>query len=176
MIEVTSFRGRSVGVFGLARSGLSTIESLIAGGARVFAWDDREASREAATEKGARLENWPSWPWSEIGALVLSPGVPLTHPEPHPVVLRAMDAGAEVIGDVELFARTIRPVAAAKGLAPIIAITGTNGKSTTTTLVGDSAGKLLRIVAQEGNSQTAVARRIFSVGLRHEPEPEGHDG
>ena len=135
MIEVTSFRGRSVGVFGLARSGLSAIESLIAGGARVFAWDDRDAGREAATQKGARLENWPSWPWSEIGALVLSPGVPLTHPEPHPVVLRAMDAGAEVIGDVELFARTIRPVAAAKGLAPIIAITGTNGKSTTTALI-----------------------------------------
>ena len=58
MIEVTSFRGRSVGVFGLARSGLSAIESLIAGGARVFAWDDRDAGREAATEKGARLENW----------------------------------------------------------------------------------------------------------------------
>ena len=134
MIQVTSFRGRSVGVFGLARSGLSTIESLISGGARVFAWDDRESGHQAAAEKGARLENWVSWPWSEIAALILSPGVPLTHPEPHPIVLRAIHAGAEVIGDVELFARTIRPPGA-KGLAPIIAITGTNGKSTTTALI-----------------------------------------
>jgi len=134
MIEVNSFRGRSVGVFGLARSGLSAIESLISGGASVFAWDDREQGRQAAAEKGARVENWGTWPWGDIVALILSPGVPLTHPEPHPIVLRATHAGAEVIGDVELFARTIHPVGA-KGLAPIVAITGTNGKSTTTALI-----------------------------------------
>ena len=135
MIEVTSFRGRSVGVFGLARSGLSAIESLISGGARVFAWDDRESGRQAAAGNGAQLENWDAWPWSDIDALILSPGVPFTHPEPHPIVRRAIEAGAEVIGDVELFARTIRPSATAKGIAPIVAITGTNGKSTTTALI-----------------------------------------
>jgi UDP-N-acetylmuramoylalanine--D-glutamate ligase len=122
-------------VFGLARSGLSAIESLTSGGARVFAWDDRESGRHAAAEKGAQIENWAAWPWSEIDALILSPGVPLTHPEPHPIVRRAIESGAEVIGDVELFARTIRPAAAVKGIAPIVAITGTNGKSTTTALI-----------------------------------------
>lgn len=135
MIEVTSFRDKSVGVFGLARSGISAIESLTAGGARVFAWDDRESGRKAASAKGAQVENWESWPWDRIAALVLSPGVPLTHPEPHAVVLRAQAAAAEVIGDLELFARSIRPVAGAKGQAPIVAITGTNGKSTTTALI-----------------------------------------
>src|SRR4051812_12511752 len=135
MIEVTCFRGKTVGVFGLARSGLSAIEALIAGGTEVFAWDDKDASRQAAAAKGATIADWRAWPWSRTAALILSPGVPLTHPEPHPVVIRARDANAEVIGDIELFARTIRPVSDAAGLAPIVAITGTNGKSTTTALI-----------------------------------------
>jgi UDP-N-acetylmuramoylalanine--D-glutamate ligase len=68
--------------------------------------------------------------------MILSPGVPLTHPAPHPIVRRAAGMGAEIIGDIELFARTIRPVRDAKGSAPVIAVTGTNGKSTTTALIG----------------------------------------
>jgi UDP-N-acetylmuramoylalanine--D-glutamate ligase len=135
VIEVSSFRGKTVGVFGLARSGLSAIEALKAGGAGVFAWDDRESGRDAAAEKGARIENWTNWPWDQIGALILSPGVPFTHPEPHPIVRRARSSGVEVIGDVELFARAIRPKTRAKGQALIVAITGTNGKSTTTALI-----------------------------------------
>ncbi|RZA11902.1 MAG: UDP-N-acetylmuramoyl-L-alanine--D-glutamate ligase, partial [Lysobacteraceae bacterium] len=84
---------------------------------------------------------WREWPWEDIAALVLSPGVPLTHPKPHGVVEHANRAGVPVIGDVELFAREIRPSsdesgAAKPGKAPVIAITGTNGKSTTTALVG----------------------------------------
>ena len=62
--------------------------------------------------------------------------MPLTHPEPHPIVRHARGAGAEVIGDIELFARAIRPDRAAAGIAPVIAVTGTNGKSTTTALIG----------------------------------------
>ncbi len=73
---------------------------------------------------------WREWPWERIAALVLSPGVPLTHPRPHGVVEHANRAHVPVIGDVELFAREIQ------GKAPLIAITGTNGKSTTTALVG----------------------------------------
>jgi UDP-N-acetylmuramoylalanine--D-glutamate ligase len=136
MIEVTGFRGKTVGVFGLARSGLSAIRSLTAGGASVFAWDDKESTRLLAAGEGAMTEPWERWPWANMAALVLSPGVPLTHPEPHAIVHHAREAGAEVIGDVELFARTIRPPGQAKSAAPIIAVTGTNGKSTTTALIG----------------------------------------
>jgi UDP-N-acetylmuramoylalanine--D-glutamate ligase len=136
MIEARSFNGRTVGVFGLARSGLSAIHALRAGGTRVFAWDDKEPARVVAGREGASIEPWERWPWAEMNALVLSPGVPLTHPRPHAIVTRAREANVEIIGDIELFAREIRPDTNAKGLAPIIAVTGTNGKSTTTALIG----------------------------------------
>jgi UDP-N-acetylmuramoylalanine--D-glutamate ligase len=136
MIAVTCFKGKTVGVFGLARSGLSSVRALKDGGAQVFAWDDKNGPRASAAELGGTVARWQEWPWERMAALILSPGVPLTHPEPHPVVTRAYDAGADVIGDVELFARSIRPDPNKKGAAPVVAITGTNGKSTTTALIG----------------------------------------
>ena len=136
MIEVRCFEASKVGVFGLARSGVSSVRALAAGGARVYAWDDKESARAAAEKEGATVQSWQDWPWGELRAVILSPGVPLTHPEPHPVVQRARTAGAEVIGDMELFARSIRPARDAKGGAPVVAVTGTNGKSTTTALIG----------------------------------------
>jgi len=136
MIEVGCFEGKNIGVFGLARSGVSSVRALVSGGARVFAWDDKETARAAAEKEGATVAPWQDWPWGDLKAVILSPGVPLTHPEPHPVVRRAKAEGAEVIGDMELFARSIRPVPDAKGAAPVIAVTGTNGKSTTTALIG----------------------------------------
>lgn len=151
MIEVNWFHGRTVGVFGLARSGLSAIRTLRAGGTEVFAWDDKDRARIAAAELGARVENWTAWPWSDIAALVLSPGVPLTHPQPHPVVVRARAAGAEVIGDVELFARTVQGPDGGAARVPIVAITGTNGKSTTTALIAHVL-KACGYDAQEGGN------------------------
>jgi UDP-N-acetylmuramoylalanine--D-glutamate ligase len=136
MIVARSFANRDVGVFGLARSGIASVRSLKAGGAAVYAWDDNEKAREAAREAGAIIATWANWPWDRIRALILSPGIPLTHPRPHDVVVRAREARAEIIGDIELFAREIRPDADAAGAAPVIAITGTNGKSTTTALTG----------------------------------------
>ena len=129
MITVTAYAGRTVAVFGLARSGLSTVRALKAGGAEVLAWDDKDSLREAAREAGAKLLAWSEWPWDRLAAVILSPGVPLTHPKPHDVVARAREWDIEVIGDIELFARTVTDT-------PVIAITGTNGKSTTTALIG----------------------------------------
>jgi UDP-N-acetylmuramoylalanine--D-glutamate ligase len=136
VIPARSFANCDVGVFGLARSGISSVVSLKAGGARVYAWDDSEAARAVAEREGATILPFRQWPWDCIKALILSPGVPLTHPKPHDIVVAARTAGAEVIGDIELFAREIRPDATKPGRSPVIAITGTNGKSTTTALIG----------------------------------------
>ncbi|HTT98102.1 MAG TPA: UDP-N-acetylmuramoyl-L-alanine--D-glutamate ligase [Rhizomicrobium sp.] len=134
MIAARSFAHQDVGVFGLARSGIASVRALKAGGTRVYAWDDRESARIAAEAEGATVLPWRDWPWAKLKALILSPGVPLTHPAPHEIVVKAREANAEVIGDVELFARELR--GDGKNRAPIIGITGTNGKSTTTALVG----------------------------------------
>ena len=115
-------------VYGLGRTGLSAARALIAGGARVLVWDDDPNRRRDAVAFGAVAAAPSAETWEGIAALVLSPGIPLTHPKPHMVVGLADRLGAEVLGDVELFART-RPEAA------VAAITGTNGKSTTTSLL-----------------------------------------
>jgi UDP-N-acetylmuramoylalanine--D-glutamate ligase len=136
MIASHAFTGRTVAVFGLARTGLGAVRSLTAGGTDVLAWDDNSAARDAGSLAGAEIMPWREWPWERISALVLSPGVPLTHPRPHEVVAHARAAKVPVIGDVELFAHEIRADATKPGRAPVIAITGTNGKSTTTALIG----------------------------------------
>jgi len=136
MIPVRALANCDVAVFGLARSGVSSVTALKAGGARVVAWDDNVAGREAAAEAGARIVPYEQWPWDRLKTIVLSPGVPLTHPRPHDVVTRAREARVEIVGDIELFAREVRPNPAKPGRAPVIAVTGTNGKSTTTALIG----------------------------------------
>src|SRR5882672_7068104 len=136
MIAVHGFAGKSVGIFGLARSGLSAARALKAGGAKVFAWDDKETVRLAGVKEAIAPEPWERWPWAELAAVIVSPGIPLTHPEPHPIVRHAQYAGVETIGDLELFARSIHSANSEQGRAPIIAVTGTNGKSTTTALIG----------------------------------------
>jgi UDP-N-acetylmuramoylalanine--D-glutamate ligase len=136
MIVPRSFANKHVGVFGLARTGASAVRALVAAGARVFAWDDDETARAEVARCGAEVTAVVNWPWGRIRTLVLSPGVPLTHPKPHDIVLVARQAGAEVIGDMELFAREVTPERDRSNRAPVIAVTGTNGKSTTTALIG----------------------------------------
>jgi len=131
MIEARSFAGKSAAVFGMGMSGIAAARSLLAGGAKVLAWDDGERGREAALAAGLPLCDLHEADWSAIDALVLAPGVPLTHPEPHWTVKLAREHGVEVIGDTEIF---IRERKASGTAAKVIAITGTNGKSTTTAL------------------------------------------
>jgi UDP-N-acetylmuramoylalanine--D-glutamate ligase len=160
MIASRSFAGRTVAVFGLARTGLGAVRSLVAGGASVIAWDDNSIARDVGGLAGAEIMPWREWPWENIAALILSPGVPLTHPKPHEVVAHARAATVEVIGDVELFAREIRADGEKPGRAPVIAITGTNGKSTTTALVGHilaQAGFDAQIGGNIGNSVLELA-------------------
>jgi UDP-N-acetylmuramoylalanine--D-glutamate ligase len=132
MTPVTSLNGKHAAVFGLGDSGFITAQALVAGGARVAVWDDNEHAREKARAAGLRIENLALADWRNFASLVLSPGVPLTHPAPHWTVLKARQAGVEIIGDMELFCRERRKIAPG---SPFVAITGTNGKSTTTALV-----------------------------------------
>ena len=135
MIPVPGFEGRRVAVFGLGRSGITAARALQAGGAIPILWDDGEAGRAQAKGEGFTVEDLAAADWSDFAALVLSPGAPLTHPRPHWTVDLARSAGVLVLGDIELFARALadRP----KDQRPrVVAITGTNGKSTTTALIG----------------------------------------
>jgi UDP-N-acetylmuramoylalanine--D-glutamate ligase len=153
MIRVTTFKDRRVAVFGLGASGLATVRALEAGGAEVAAWDDSEAGRKAAADAGCPLVDLGTADWSSFVALVLAPGVPLTHPEPHWTVEKARRAGIEVIGDIELFFRE-RKATCPEAL--VVAITGTNGKSTTTALIAHILRELGNDVQLGGNIGRAV--------------------
>jgi UDP-N-acetylmuramoylalanine--D-glutamate ligase len=150
MIKVRGFEGKTVAVFGLARTGLAATRALVAGGAKVALWDDNEKPRQRAVDDGFELVDLREADWSGFAALMLSPGVPLTHPAPHWTVAKARESGVEIVGDVELFARTVN--AAPEHKRPkIVAITGTNGKSTTTALIGHICAEAGRDVRIGGN-------------------------
>jgi UDP-N-acetylmuramoylalanine--D-glutamate ligase len=127
VITARAFAGKHYAVYGLARSGLATVAALIASGAEVTAWDAKEEAR-AKAPAGARIANLDTADLTQFDSLVVTPGLPLNR---HPIAQRARDAGVEIIGDIELFARA-RPE-----LPPhkVVGITGTNGKSTTTALI-----------------------------------------
>jgi UDP-N-acetylmuramoylalanine--D-glutamate ligase len=116
-------------------------------------WDDDAARAEEARSKGLATAHLEALDWTHVAALILSPGVPLTHPEPHWAVKLARASGVEVIGDIELFARERRARAPE---APFIAVTGTNGKSTTTALVAHLFRAAGRDVQLGGNIGTAI--------------------
>ncbi|BCH54812.1 UDP-N-acetylmuramoyl-L-alanine--D-glutamate ligase [Agrobacterium vitis] len=153
MIPVSSFSDRSVALFGLGGSGLATARALVAGGAAVTVWDDNPDSVEKARAEGLEARDLRQIDWSGLSAFVLSPGVPLTHPKPHWTVDLAKAAGVEIIGDIELFVRERRAKAPD---CPFIAITGTNGKSTTTALIGHILRHNGYDVQMGGNIGTAV--------------------
>ncbi len=153
MTPITTFAGRTVAVFGLGISGIATCRALAAGGATVVAADDTPAGRDAASAAGFGVEDLAGADWSRFAALVLAPGVPLTHPAPHWTVAKAKAAGVEIIGDIELFCRERAKTAPD---APFIAITGTNGKSTTTALIAHILRAAGRDVQMGGNIGTAI--------------------
>ncbi|MBN8553403.1 MAG: UDP-N-acetylmuramoyl-L-alanine--D-glutamate ligase [Caulobacterales bacterium] len=161
MIPARGFEGREVAVFGLGRSGLTAARALKAGGAVPVLWDDSVSGRMQAEAEGFSVEDLASADWNRFAALMLAPGVPLTHPRPHWTVVKAREAGVEVLGDIELFQRTLDSLPGERR-PKVVAITGTNGKSTTTALIG--------WVLKQAGIETHVGGNI-GIGVLALPEP-----
>jgi len=157
VITAKAFAGKHYAVYGLARSGLATVEALIASGARVTAWDAKAEAR-ANAPMGTTLANVDEADLGEFDSLVVTPGLPLNR---HPIAQRASEAGVEIIGDIELFARA-RPE-----LPPhkVVGITGTNGKSTTTALIHH--------ILKTAGVPTTMGGNIGLPILAQDPLPEG---
>ncbi len=162
MIAATTFADRTVAVFGLGRTGVTAALSLVAGGATVWAWDDNEASREAAQEQGVPLKNLKRADWAQVDDFVLSPGVPHHLPKPHWSAKKAIAAEVPIICDIEILAREVaaRPE---RDRPKIVAITGTNGKSTTTTLIGH----ILRSCGKDAQIGGNIGRGVLDLDRMH---------
>jgi UDP-N-acetylmuramoylalanine--D-glutamate ligase len=153
MTPVTCMRGKTVAIFGLGGSGLATARALAAGEATPICWDDAPRMVEEARREGFAVADLRSSSWRRFAALILSPGVPLTHPKPHWTVELAKGAGVEIIGDIELFCREREKIAPG---SPFIAVTGTNGKSTTTALIAHILRRAGRDAQMGGNIGTPI--------------------
>jgi UDP-N-acetylmuramoylalanine--D-glutamate ligase len=134
MIALAALPHSTYAVLGLGRSGQASASALLAAGKTVFAWDDDPRARDAAVAAGLALTDLATVSLEGVDALVLSPGIPHTYPAPHPLAVRAREAGIPIIGDIELLFQ-------AQPTARFIGITGTNGKSTTTALIGHILGR-----------------------------------
>jgi UDP-N-acetylmuramoylalanine--D-glutamate ligase len=143
MIVSDAFRGKRYAVLGLARSGLASVEALVASGAEVVAWDNRPEAREAVADR-AEIADLLTRQLRGFAGIVVSPGVPINQ---HPIRDCAARAGVPLIGDIELFAQ------ARATLPPhqVVGITGTNGKSTTTAIVCHIARTAGRPATLAGN-------------------------
>ncbi|MGE5546136.1 MAG: UDP-N-acetylmuramoyl-L-alanine--D-glutamate ligase [Solirubrobacterales bacterium] len=151
MIPVPFLSGKTVAVMGLGKSGTATAKALQASGATVWAWDDGEPARAAAGGQGVPLVDLHTADLGAAEMVVWSPGIPHTYPrdKANPVAARARTLGRPVVCDVELLAR-------AKPNSRFLAVTGTNGKSTTTTLLAHVLAEAGRQVAAGGNLGTAA--------------------
>lgn len=159
MIPVTGHAGQKVAVLGLGRSGLATARALVAGGAEPLLWDDAPEARAKAEAEGFVLTDLTRGPALETAALlVTSPGIPHLFPAPHPVIARALGLGLAVDNDIGLFFRSFAtPEWDGFETAPkVIAVTGSNGKSTTTALIHHILNEAGRPSQMAGNIGTGV--------------------
>ena len=138
MIPVRGVQGQTIAVLGMGRSGLSVARALEAGGAKVLAWDDGEAGRGAGEAAGFELRD-PAGPGGldGVASLITSPGIPHLFPAPHPAIAAALAAGVPVDNDIGLFFRSFGEAEHAEfdTYPRVVAITGSNGKSTTSALL-----------------------------------------
>ena len=158
MIPVQGYEGRKVAVLGLGRSGLATCHSLSSGGAVPLAWDDSPDARANAEAEGIPLHDLSRADWPQIAALITSPGIPHLYPAPNRHIAAALAAGVPVDNDIGLFFRSFATRAAIEMDQPpkVVAVTGSNGKSTTTALIHHILTALGRPCQMAGNIGTGV--------------------
>ncbi|WP_417837911.1 UDP-N-acetylmuramoyl-L-alanine--D-glutamate ligase [Tritonibacter scottomollicae] len=169
MIPVKGVTGQKIAVLGLGRSGLATARALREGGAEAICWDDNPAAREAAEGEGfACRELIRQDAFDDIAALIVSPGIPHLYPKPNPVVRAALIAGVPVDNDIGLFFRSV-----ASGewdefvtMPKVIAITGSNGKSTTVALLNH----ILEHVGRDSQMAGNIGRGVLDI------DPPGDGG
>jgi UDP-N-acetylmuramoylalanine--D-glutamate ligase len=130
MVELLKYTGDTVAVMGLGLSGRAAAHALMQAGAHVLAWDDTESARQTAAQEGIPLHNLndPALYWEKVKKIIWSPGIPHTLPTPHPVAITAQTRGVPLVCDVDLLLEQSTD-------ACCIAVSGTNGKSTTTALI-----------------------------------------
>ncbi len=167
MIAVQGYQGRRVAVLGLGRSGLASCAALAAGGAELLAWDDSAETRAQAEASGLALTDLARVDWAGIAALIVSPGIPHLYPAPNRFVAAALAAGVPVDNDIGLFFRSFATSGNMAFDQPpkVVAVTGSNGKSTTTALIRHILAAAGRDVQMAGNIGTGV--------LAIEPPGEG---
>ncbi|MBT8409452.1 MAG: UDP-N-acetylmuramoyl-L-alanine--D-glutamate ligase, partial [Alphaproteobacteria bacterium] len=169
MIPVRGMAGARVVVLGLGRSGLSAARALLAGGAEALCWDDSAEARERAEAEGLAVHDVSRREaWEGVGRLVVSPGIPHLYPEPNKWVARAMASGVPVDNDIGLFFRSLAaPEWDRYDVAPrVVAVTGSNGKSTTSALIHHCLDMLGRESQLAGN----IGRGVLDI------EPPGDGG
>ena len=159
MIPVQGVENRTIAILGLGRSGRATAAALAAGGANVIAWDDGADTREAAQAEGMTITDLTrDEAWHGISELITSPGIPHLYPHPHPVIAKAYMLGVPVDNDIGLFFRSYATSDFGEfdRIPKVIAVTGSNGKSTTTALIHHILRECGRPSQMGGNIGTGV--------------------
>ncbi len=169
MIPVQGYAGRKVAVLGLGRSGRATAAALIEGGATPLVWDDSAVAREAAEADGLDLcDLTKSGAFEDVAALIVSPGIPHLYPAPNPVIAAAWDAGVPVDNDIGLFFRSFATDDwdGFDSTPRVIAVTGSNGKSTTAALIHHILIENGRPAQLAGN----IGRGVLDIDPAHDGE------
>jgi UDP-N-acetylmuramoylalanine--D-glutamate ligase len=169
MIPVQSYVNQTIAILGLGRSGRATAAALLAGGANVVVWDDSDPARALAEQDGLDIRDLTKpGAFDGIAKLIVSPGIPHLYPQPNPVIAAAWDAGVPVDNDIGLFFQSFATDAwDAFDVAPrVVAVTGSNGKSTTSALIHHILVENGRPAQLAGN----IGRGVLDIEPAHDGE------
>ncbi|MGR3661290.1 MAG: UDP-N-acetylmuramoyl-L-alanine--D-glutamate ligase [Paracoccaceae bacterium] len=169
MIPVQGFENRKVAVLGLGRSGLATARALEAGGAIPLCWDDSEDARDVAENEGFDIVDLTrDRSYEDVVSLIVSPGIPHLYPAPHKAIVVAMNAGIPVDNDIGLFFRSFatQDWNGFDVIPQIIAVTGSNGKSTTAALIHHILEQVGKPTQLAGN----IGRGVLDIDPAHDGE------